>query len=93
MVVRQSKYYRFGYGCIVTAMLLKMIVVASLLIGAWNYVGLCYIPYTFKIIIAITNSIEVVCLLVNYVLIYRIKAVNREILIEKLMTTKTFAES
>lgn len=82
-----------AYGFIVGEFILKLVVIGTLLIGAWGVVGNCYIPETYKLIIVMTNTCEVVCLLIDYVLIYRIKAVNREILIERLMTTKTFAEN
>ena len=75
------------------AFVYKIGVIGSLLIGAWKHVGKCYIPDTYKVIIAITNALEALCLLVDYVLLYRIKSVNRSILIEKLMTSKTFAEN
>jgi mRNA-degrading endonuclease YafQ of YafQ-DinJ toxin-antitoxin module len=93
VAVRMSKNYTLAYCCIVAAIIYKLVVIGSLLLGAWKHVGLCYIPYDMKLIIVITNSLEVVCLLVDYVLVYRIKAVNREILIERLMASKTFAEN
>jgi hypothetical protein len=53
------------------------LVIGSLLAGAWNNVGSCYIPNPYKDIILISNVIEAVCLIIDYVLVYRIKAVNR----------------
>lgn len=65
------------YCLISLGILYKVIVVASLLIGAWKHVGLCFIPHSFKLIIVLTNSLEVICLLVLFVLVWRIKGVNR----------------
>jgi len=93
VAARQSKNYTFAYMCLVLAFVYKVGVIGSLLIGAWKHVGKCYIPDTYKLIIAITNSVEALVLMVDYVLLYRIKSVNRSILIERLMTSKTFAES
>lgn len=77
LAVKQARYYSVSYFLISLAILYKVIVVASLLIGAWKHVGLCFIPYTFKLIIVLTNCLEIVCLLVLFVLVWRIKGVNR----------------
>lgn len=63
------------------AIVYKVVVIVSLGIGAWGIVGSCTIPYIYKVIIIVTNSLEVICLIVLWILIWRIKTVNREILV------------
>jgi hypothetical protein len=63
------------------AFVYKVVVVVSLGIGAWGVVGSCTIPSIYKIIIIVTNCLEMLCLIVLWVLIWRIKTVNREILV------------
>lgn len=64
LVVRYGKYYRGAYGYIVVMVLYKIGVVISVLTVSWRHVGLCYIPYSMRVIIIVTNSLEVVCLVV-----------------------------
>ena len=75
--VRSGRNFPFAYFCILFEFILKVMVMGSLLAGAWNGVGSCFIPSPYKQIILITNAVEAMCLLIDYVLIYRIKAVNR----------------
>lgn len=64
LVVRHGKYYRGAYGYIVVMTLYKIGVVISVLAVTWRHVGLCYIPYNMRVVIIITNCLEVVCLVV-----------------------------
>ena len=47
-VVRNGRNYGLAYGALVGQFVLKVLVVGSLLIGAWNNVGTCYIPDPYK---------------------------------------------
>lgn len=57
MAVRAAQYYSFCYFLISGVILYKVVVVVSLLLGAWNNVGICRIPYTFKLIIIFLNCV------------------------------------
>ena len=60
----QSKYFSVGYVVCFLAIVYKIVVVMSLGIGAWGIVGSCTIPYLYKVIIIVTNSLEILSLVV-----------------------------
>lgn len=74
---KEAKHYMTSYIFLTLATIFKLAVLGSLMVGAWQPIGLCYIPSTYKMIIVLINSLEIVCLLIDMVLIVRIKAVNR----------------
>ncbi len=92
LVLRLGKYYRGAYGYIVMMCLVKIGVVISVLAVAWRHVGLCYITYDMRVIIIVTNCLEVLCLAVELLLLWRARKVNREVLLNNLAKKKLFAE-
>ena len=74
-------------------MIYKIAVVVTVLSVAWKHVGLCYLPYSSRVIIIVTNCIEICCLIIEMIMIFRVKHYHREVLIKKMINTKTFAES
>ena len=93
LIVHFSKYYRVGYGFITLIALYKVGIVITVLAVAWKHVGLCYIPYGMRVTVILTNCLEVLCLVVEMLLLSRIKKVNREVLLNNLVKKKIFAES
>ena len=77
IVVKQSKAYGIAYGITTLGIMYKIAVIIMLVTAAWGTVGLCYIPSTEKTIIIVTNSLEILCMVVEIILLWRIKAVNR----------------
>jgi hypothetical protein len=92
LVLRHGKYYRGAYGYIVAMCLYKIGVVISVMAVAWRHVGLCYITYDMRVIVIVTNCLEVVCLGVELLLLWRARKVNREVLLNNLAKKKLFAE-
>lgn len=82
LVVRRGDYYSFCYFLVSVGILYKVIVVASLLLGAWDNVEICIIPYTFKLIIILVNCIEALCLIILFSLLWRVKQLNRPLLFD-----------
>lgn len=93
LVVRLGKYYRGAYGLIILMCAYKAGVVISVLAVAWKHVGKCYITYDMRVIIIVTNCLEIACLVVELLLLWRARKVNREVLLNNLIKKKTFAEN
>jgi len=56
-IIHLSKYYTAGYVYVSIMVVYKAAVVITVLSMAWNHVGLCYIPYSMRVTIIVTNCV------------------------------------
>jgi uncharacterized membrane protein len=81
LITHYSKFYTGGLVYIIAIVLYKAAVAISVMAVAWKHVGLCYIPYGMRVNIIIMNCAEICVLVVEAILLWRIKKVKREILV------------
>ena len=76
-IVWANKYYVVGY--VWTAIMMVYKAVIPFLVGlmAWNHLGQCYIPTAMKWTIIGTNVLELICYIIELVLVVRAKRINR----------------
>lgn len=55
--------------------------------------GLCYIDFNYRTVLTLVSLLEISCLAINTVMIYRIKVANREQMVANIIRSKRFADN
>ena len=77
IIVRYSTLYTIGYTYIVLVFLYKIGCIVAIGAYAWYHAGLCYMQKSTNIVFIVINCFEMICLVVEILLLFRIKKVNR----------------
>ena len=88
----KRKYFLAAYGALGIAATYKLAVIITVFAVAWKHVGLCYVTNSMKWIVVGIGIIEIGLMAINLILLRRIKKINREVLVTKLINSKEFPQ-
>ena len=87
------KYFVANYVLIAFCMLAKLAVILTLILIIWPGFSSCHMTSSLKATILSLNILEILVMVFQVVLLKRVKKAHREISIQKLVQSKTFAET